>query len=53
MTRALDLAKHGFDIMFDRVTGKVATLFFQCFASKLGTEMFAIHGVVFVMRFLF
>lgn len=46
MTRALDLAKHGFDIMFDRVTGKVATLFFQCFASKLGTEMF-------VMRFPF
>lgn len=52
MTRALDLAKHGFDIMFDRVTGKVATLFFQCFASKLGTETFAIHGVCYAVSVL-
>ncbi len=30
----------------------MVTLFFQCFANKLGTEMFAIHGVCYAVSVL-
>ncbi len=49
---AITLVKHGSNMMFDRVTGKIATLFFQCFASRLGTELFAIHSVCYSVAVL-
>ena len=49
---AITLIKHGSNMMFDRVTGKIATLFFQCFASRLGTELFAIHSVCYSVAVL-
>ena len=49
---AVTLIRHGSNLMFDRVTGKIATLFFQCFASRLGTELFAIHSVCFSVAVL-
>ena len=48
----ITLIRHGSNMMFDRVTGKVATLFFQCFASRLGTELFAIHSVCYSVAVL-
>ncbi len=49
---AITSVKHGSNMMFDRVTGKIATLFFQCFASRLGTELFAIHSVCYSVAVL-
>lgn len=49
---AITLIRHGSNMMFDRVTGKIATLFFQCFASRLGTELFAIHSVCYTVAVL-
>jgi len=46
------LIKHGLNIMFEQVITKIATLFFQCCASRLGTELFAIHSVCFSVSVL-
>jgi len=37
--------KHGFNIVFDRLSGKVATIFFNSYASKLSTLSYSIHAV--------
>lgn len=37
--------KHGFNMITDRVLGKIATLVYNVFASKLGTEAFAVHSI--------
>lgn len=39
------LLKYGSDICFDRLTGKVATVVFNIFASKLDTYFYSIHAV--------
>lgn len=41
--------KYGSDIFFDRMTGKVATIAYNIFASKLGTELYAIHSVCYAI----
>lgn len=37
--------KHGGRILLDRLLGKVATVVFNIYASKLGTELYAIHSI--------
>ena len=37
--------KHGSNMIIDRLLGKVATLTYNIFASKLGTELYAIHSI--------
>lgn len=37
--------KHGSNMLIDRLLGKVATITYNVYASKLGTEAFAIHSV--------
>lgn len=39
------IVKHSVRILWDGLTGKVATLFYNIYASKLGTELYAIHAV--------
>lgn len=41
----ISLLKDGCNILLDRITGKIALLFYNSYASKLGTEAFAIHGI--------
>lgn len=40
-----ELVGHDANTVFDRVTGKIATIVYNVYASKLGTQMYAIHGV--------
>lgn len=37
--------KHSTNMLIDRLLGKVATVTYNIYASKLGTEMYAIHSV--------
>lgn len=40
-----DVFKHSARMLYDGLTGKIATLFYNIWASKLGTELYAIHAV--------
>lgn len=37
--------KHGINMVVDRLLGKVATITYNIYASKLGTEVYAIHSI--------
>lgn len=41
--------KHGCNILFDKLTGKVATIYYGIFASNLGTQLYAIHSVCYAV----
>lgn len=41
--------KHGWNTCFDRITGKVATVCYNIYASKLGTELYAVHSVCYAI----
>lgn len=43
----ISIVKHGLNFCCDRLTGKVATIVFSTYASKLGTELYAIHAICF------
>lgn len=51
-TKVWELLKHGFNLMIDRVAGRLGLVFTQIYASKLGTDLFAIHGVCFSVMVL-
>lgn len=40
-----EIFRHGMNICFDRLSGKVAVIVYGSYASKLGTAMYAIHAV--------
>lgn len=40
-----EIFKHGINTVFDRVTAKIATFVYNIYASKLGTELYAVHAV--------
>lgn len=40
-----EILKHGCNTLIDRSTGKVATIFFNVYASRLGTFQYSIHAV--------
>lgn len=40
---------HGINTCFDRLTGKIATITFNVFVSKLGTELYAVHSVCYAL----
>lgn len=44
-----DLLKHGSNTLFDRLTGKVATIVFNIYASKLGMHLYSIHAVCYAI----
>lgn len=44
-----ELLKHGFNTWIDRITGKVATIVFNIYASRLGTELYSIHAVCYAL----
>lgn len=44
-----ELLKHGFNIVFDRIVGKVATLIYCSLASKMPEGTYAIHCVVYII----
>lgn len=37
-------------MIFDKLTGKVATIIFNIFVSKLGTELYAIHSICYALE---
>lgn len=39
------VVKHGINIIIDRITNNIGALVYNVFASKMGTELFAIHSV--------
>lgn len=43
------ILKHGCNMMVDRVCSRLATFIFDIYASKLGTELYAIHGVCYTL----
>lgn len=45
MLKLKKCAKSGFDIVIEGSVGKIATLVYNIYASKLGTELYAIHAV--------
>lgn len=44
-----ELLKHGSNTCFDRIAGKVATIVFNIYVSKLGTGLYAIHSVCYAI----
>lgn len=45
MTILKEATKHASRLLIDGLVGKVATMFYNIFASKLGTELYAIHAI--------
>lgn len=43
------LLKHGSNTYINRVTGKIATIFYNIHASRLGTELYNIHAVCYAI----
>lgn len=43
------LLKHGGNTYVNRITGKIATIFYNIYASKLGTELYSIHAVCYAI----
>lgn len=41
--------KHGSNILFDKLMGKIATIYYGVMASGLGTELYAIHSVCYAV----
>lgn len=41
--------RYGIDVCIDRVVGKVATIAFNVYASKLGTYLYSIHAVCYAL----
>jgi Na+-driven multidrug efflux pump len=37
--------KHGFDMVFNKTLGNVANLAYMVYASRLGTELYAVHSI--------
>lgn len=44
-----NIMQHGCPILFDRLSGKVATIAYNALASSLGTELYAIHSVCYTL----
>lgn len=45
MSTIIYLFSNGFDIVFDGITGKIATILYNAYASKLGTQLYSIHCI--------
>lgn len=45
----VQLLKYGRDTCIDRITGKVATIVFNIYASRLGTHLYSIHAVCYAL----
>lgn len=43
------LLKHGGNTYINRVTGKIAIIFYNIYASGLGTELYSIHAVCYAI----
>lgn len=44
-----ELLKHGLNTWIDRITGKIATIVFNIYASRLGTSLYSIHAVCYAL----